>query len=65
VQTIEALGIRRKKFPILCHTLPPSTSIDGLLGLDFFKDVILTIDFKKNEITISATPQQVLEALQG
>jgi hypothetical protein len=55
VNEIFALGKIRKQFPVLCHTLPPSASVDGLLGLDFFRNSILLIDFIKN--TISFTGQ--------
>lgn len=34
---IQALGQERANFPVLGHTLPPSASIDGLLGLDFMR----------------------------
>ena len=34
-----------RPFPILCHTLPPSAGIDGLLGLDFLRGQRLEIDF--------------------
>lgn len=29
VEKIEALGQLRQSFPILCHTLPPSATVDG------------------------------------
>ena len=34
---IEAFGQEMHNFPVLCHTLPPEVSFDGLLGLDFFE----------------------------
>ncbi|MGH2354412.1 MAG: retropepsin-like aspartic protease [Chloroflexota bacterium] len=37
VEKIEALGQERQQFPALCHTLPPSATVDGVLGLDFFR----------------------------
>jgi predicted aspartyl protease len=48
-----ALGQERTAFPVLGHTLPPSAGVDGLLGLDFFRRQILTLDFQAGEITIS------------
>ena len=33
---VTALGMDQIDFLVLCHTLPPSADIDGLLGLDFF-----------------------------
>jgi predicted aspartyl protease len=41
---IEALGREQEHFPLLCHTLPPTAGVDGLLGLDFFRGTYLTID---------------------
>ncbi|HZO90080.1 MAG TPA: retropepsin-like aspartic protease [Chthonomonadaceae bacterium] len=50
---IAALGQERISFPVLCHTLPPSAAIDGLLGLDFFRGQTLTIDFRSGQITLA------------
>jgi hypothetical protein len=36
VERIRALEQERLGFGVLCHTLPPSTGVDGLLGLNFF-----------------------------
>lgn len=36
VAKIEALGRVHLDFPVLCHTLPPTAGVDGLLGLDSF-----------------------------
>ena len=49
---ITALGKRRTDFPVLSHTLPPSTGVDGVLGLDFLADQVLTIDFRRGLITL-------------
>lgn len=53
VKKINAIGKSILDFPILCHTLPPSAEVDGLLGLDFFYNSIIKIDLKKGEIDIS------------
>jgi predicted aspartyl protease len=45
VTKIFALGQERLNFPILAHTLPPSTGVDGLLGLDFLRRCSISIDF--------------------
>lgn len=52
IEKIEIPGRFKENFPILCHTLPPGATIDGLLGLDFFREVRLTIDFKSGLITV-------------
>jgi len=35
---------------IICHTLPPTARVDGLLGLDFFRNTRLNIDFISGKI---------------
>ena len=49
---LTALGQVRINFPILCHTIPPTAGVDGLLGLDFFRGHILSLDFKKGCIVL-------------
>jgi predicted aspartyl protease len=53
LQRIEALGQERRGYTVLCHTLPPTAGIDGLLGLDFFRGHSLTIDFRNSELTVA------------
>ena len=50
---IKAMGQERQNFPVLAHTLPPSASIDGLLGLDFLRGQTLRIDFQRGVIVLS------------
>lgn len=50
---VTALGQVRSDFVVLGHTLPASAGIDGLLGLDFFRDQALTIDFRQGEISLA------------
>jgi predicted aspartyl protease len=50
---IIALDTEQKNFPVLCHTLPPSAGVDGLLGLDFFRRQVLLIDFHDGKITLN------------
>lgn len=49
---IEALGQTQTNLPVLGHTLPPSVTVDGLLGLDFLRGRRLTIDFRAGRITL-------------
>lgn len=49
---IMALGQKRTEFPVLGHTLPPSTGVDGLLGLDFFRGWSLNIDFRAGKVAL-------------
>jgi hypothetical protein len=55
VTTVEfiALGVRRASYPVVCHTLPPSAGVDGVLGLDFFPGRVLTIDFVNNTLDLT------------
>jgi len=52
VRRVEALGQGRTDFPVVAHTLPPSASVDGLLGLDFFRGQILNLDFRTGVVTL-------------
>jgi predicted aspartyl protease len=53
VDRVEALGIERQRFPVLCHTLPPSDGVDGLLGLDFLRGLRVAFDFRMDAITVN------------
>ena len=53
VERIEVLGQERRNFPVLAHTLPPSAHVDGLLGLDYMREQQLTIDFRRNTVSLS------------
>lgn len=48
-----ALGQERTDFEVLSRDLPPSITVDGVLGLDFLRDHVLTIDFPKAQITLT------------
>ena len=50
---LSALGRHRLAFPVLAHTLPPSAGIDGLLGLDFLRGSMLTVDLIIGRITLA------------
>ena len=53
MQQIAALGLERAPFPVLAHTLPPSAGVDGLLGLDFFRGQVLTVDFRSGQVILA------------
>lgn len=53
VECIRAMGHERSNFPVLAHTLPASTSVDGLLGLDYMRAHVLHIDFRRSEISLT------------
>ncbi len=52
VENLAALGKDKSNFLIIAHDLPPTASVDGVLGLDFLRENILTIDFVKGEIEL-------------
>ena len=52
IHKLEALGKEQEHFPVLCHTLPPSATVDGLLGLDFFQGQRLVVDFRAGSISL-------------
>lgn len=49
-----ALGRELTDFSVLCHTLPPSAGVDGLLGLDFLRGYTLRVDFKDGAVTLES-----------
>ena len=52
IEKIEVLGQERPQFPVLCHTLPATANLDGLLGLDFFRGQRLVLDFGAGTVTV-------------
>ena len=52
VRRIDALGQEREDFEVLAHTLPASARIDGLLGLDYMRDRVLTVDFRAGTVAL-------------
>lgn len=49
---IEALDRVMAGFPVVAHTLPATASVDGVLGLDFLRGSVLTINFINGEISL-------------
>ncbi len=52
VDRVQALGSERSDFPVLCHTLPPSATVDGVLGLDFLRGRRLVVDLRDGQVTL-------------
>jgi len=50
---IKAIGLIRRNFKVISRSLPSGLGIDGLLGLNFFKNKELVIDFKSSEVRLS------------
>ncbi len=53
LKSLFALNQEKTEMIVVCHTLPPSANIDGLLGLDFFRGTNLNLDFRTGEIFLS------------
>lgn len=53
VLSLAALGQTRTNIPILARDLPPTASAEGLLGLDFLRGNVLTLDFINGQITLA------------
>jgi predicted aspartyl protease len=50
---IVTLDQQREEFAITCHALPAATNVEGLLGLDFYRQQRrLVIDFRAGEVTL-------------
>lgn len=50
---LTALGRHAIGLRVVAHDLPPEAGVDGLLGLDFFRDLSITIDFRAGRITLA------------
>lgn len=47
-----ALGQLRPDFAVAAHDMPPAVMYDGLLGLDFLRGQILTLDFARGRMSL-------------
>lgn len=52
IEKLAALNKEKTDFLVNAHDLPPTTSVDGVLGLDFLRETILTVDFKQGLIEL-------------
>jgi len=52
LDNIKAIGLFRRNFKVISRSLPLGLGIDGLLGLNFFKNRELIIDFRASEIRL-------------
>lgn len=53
VNRLSALGRHAIGLRVLAHSLPAEVAVDGLLGLDFFRDLSLLIDFRAGQIIVT------------
>ena len=52
IDNMTALGVNRKGIKVISMQMPAGSGAHGLLGLDFFENTRLTIDFKTAEIIV-------------
>lgn len=52
VRHLVALDQTRDSFLVVAHDPPPAVTADGLLGLDFFRGLVLTLDFARGFIDL-------------
>ena len=53
IDSITALGVEKRKINVISYLMPRNAGVDGLLGLDFFLDRKLLIDFILSKISTS------------
>ena len=53
IEKLTALGKEKTNFQIIAHDFPPTSSVDGVLGLDFLRENVLKIDFVQGEIELN------------
>ncbi len=46
LESISVLGLKAENVITVCHDLPETSRVDGLLGLSYLKNFKLTLDFK-------------------
>ena len=52
IEKLAALEKVKNNFQIIAHDFPPTSTVDGVLGLDFLRGNILMVDFVKGEIEL-------------
>ena len=52
IKKFSLMGKEVQNVKTLCHDLPPTSRVDGLLGLSYLKHFKLSIDFKKGILAL-------------
>lgn len=52
IDKLKALGKEKANFVVIGHDFPPTSTVDGVLGLDFLRESVLKIDFKNGFIEV-------------
>ena len=56
IPKFSCLGITKRNLEVICHDLPPRSPVEGLLGLNFFKNTRLNIDFIQGITATTISP---------
>lgn len=49
---LHAIGVEHEALSVVAHTLPASSIVQGLLGLDFFRGRRLEVDFRRGTVNV-------------
>ena len=52
ISSLASLGQIHTEFPVAAQELPITVEADGLLGLDFFRGLVLNLDFSRGQIAL-------------
>lgn len=52
LEPVSVLGKKIDNVRVVCHDLPPTSHIDGLLGLSYFRDQRIKLDFVEGILEI-------------
>lgn len=52
LKAVATLGIVINDVKVVCHNLPDTSRVDGLLGLSYLRNFKVEIDFKKGILTL-------------
>ena len=53
VKSVSALGLPVNDVKVACHELPPTSRLDGLLGLSYLRQFSMGIDFGKGVLDLN------------
>jgi hypothetical protein len=54
VDTLHALGPLVERFPVLAHTIPLGSQVDGVLGMNFLRRFTMELNFKQATIRLAS-----------
>jgi predicted aspartyl protease len=52
LRRLHCFGKALENFPVLCHTLPFNTHVDGLLGMDFLRAFDIAIHVRRGYVEV-------------